>query len=67
MRARVVVAAERGISFTTFSLQDCRLKGVTDELPRGDHDVLDATMHTSERMLRQLYDRRRVLIARPAL
>jgi hypothetical protein len=29
--------------------------------------VLEATMHTTERMLRQVYDRRRVLVATPAL
>jgi len=67
MQACVVEAAERGMSFTPFSLQDCRPKGVTAKLERGDHDVLEATMHSSERMLRQLYDRRRVLIARPAM
>jgi len=65
MRACVDDAAKRAISFTPFSMQDCRPKGVTDKLQRGDHDVLDATMHTSERMLRQVYDRRRVLVARP--
>ena len=40
---------------------------MSDKLQRGDLDVLNATMHTSERMLRQAYDRRRVLIARPAM
>ena len=67
MKACVVEAAERGIPFTPFSLQDCRPNGVTAKLERGDHDVLEVTMHTSERMLRQVYDRRRVLIATPAM
>lgn len=52
--------------FRAFSLQDCRPKGVSDKMERGDLDVLDATMHTSERMVRSIYDRRRVKTARPA-
>lgn len=67
MRACVDEAADRGVTFTPFSLQDCRPKGVTDKLRRGDPDVLDATMHMSERMVRQVYDRRRVLVAMPAI
>ncbi|MEK6212047.1 MAG: hypothetical protein AABM64_17055 [Pseudomonadota bacterium] len=67
VQACIVEAANRGIPFTPFNLQDCRPKGVTAKLERGDHDVLEATMHTSERMLRQVYDRRRVPIARPAM
>jgi hypothetical protein len=67
MKACVVEAAERGMSFTPFSLQYCRPKGVTAKLERGDHDALEATMHNSERTLRQVYDPRRVLIARPAM
>ncbi len=60
------VAAERKIAFQAFSLQDCRPKGVTDKMARGDLDVTDATMHSSERMVRQVYDRRRVRVAKPA-
>jgi integrase len=60
------LAATEGIPFQRFSLQDCRPKGVTDKLTRGDDDVIDATMHTSERMIRQTYDRRRVRRAKPA-
>lgn len=59
-------AAKRKVAFTKFSLQDCRPKGVSDKMARGDRDVLDATMHSSERMVRQVYDRRRVRIAKPA-
>lgn len=59
-------AARRRIAFAPFSLQDCRPKGVSDKLARGDTDTLDATMHSSERMVRQVYDRRRVRVAKPA-
>lgn len=58
-------ARERGILFTPFSLQDCRPKGVSDKLSTGAGDVIDATLHTSERMVRQVYDRRRVKVAKP--
>lgn len=60
------VAAERRIAFAPFSLQDCRPKGVSDKMARGDTDTTDATMHSSERMVRQVYDRRRVRVAKPA-
>lgn len=59
-------AERRHLAFQPFSLQDCRPKGVTDKLARGDKDTQDATMHSSERMLRQVYDRRRVKVAKPA-
>lgn len=58
-------AAKRGIPFQKFSLQDCRPKGVTDKLSSGQTDVVDATMHTSERMVHQIYDRRRTRVANP--
>lgn len=60
------VATERRLAFEAFSLQDCRPKGVSDKMARGDQDVVDATMHSSERMVRQVYDRRRVRVAKPA-
>jgi hypothetical protein len=62
----VAEAGRRKIAFKKFSLQDCRPKGVTDKLSRGDTDTVDATMHSSERMVRQVYDRRRVRVAKPA-
>lgn len=65
MRRCVAVAAERGIEFAPFSLQDCRPKGVSDKLDRGQKDAVDATLHTSERMIRQTYDRRRKRVAKP--
>lgn len=58
-------AEKRKIAFQPFSLQDCRPKGVTDKLSHGDHDVMDATMHTNERMIQKVYDRRRMRIAKP--
>jgi hypothetical protein len=65
MTACESAAKERGIVFQPFSLQDCRPMGVSDKMSRGDNDVIDATLHSSERMLRQVYDRRRVRVAKP--
>ena len=58
-------AEKRGVAFKRFSLQDLRPKGVSDKLADGAEDVLDASLHTSERMVRQLYDRRRTRSAKP--
>jgi integrase len=58
-------AKARGIKFTPFSLQDCRPKGVSDKLASGQIDTQDATGHTSERTIRQVYDRRAVKKAKP--
>lgn len=65
MQECVAEAERRGLAFQPFSLQDCRPKGVSDKLSRGDVDVIDATMHSSERMVRQVYDRRRMRVAKP--
>jgi hypothetical protein len=59
-------AAERKMAFKKFSLQDCRPIGVTDKLERGDTDVQDATLHTDEKMIRKVYDRRSQKRAKPA-
>jgi len=56
-------AAKRGIAFTRFSLQDCRPMGVTDKLERGDKDTTAATGHTSEKMVKTVYDRRPLRVA----
>jgi integrase len=61
----VAEAAKRQLPFAPFSLQDCRPKGVTDKMDQGAGDVVDATLHSSERMVRQVYDRRRVRVAKP--
>ena len=58
-------AIKQGISFEPFSLQDCRPKGVSDKLATGQLDTQDATGHSSERMIRQTYDRRPVKVAKP--
>lgn len=58
------VAAHEDRPFTAFSLQDCRPAGVTERLENKDPTVMDATLHTSERMLRSHYDRRRIRVAR---
>lgn len=62
----VAESQKRHIAFAPFSLQDCRPKGASDKLARGDQDTLDATAHSSDRMLRQVYDRRRMRVAKPA-
>lgn len=67
MKKCVEKAAETKQPFSAFSLQDCRPKGVSDKLANGDQDVMDATLHTSERMVRQVYDRRKVRVAKPTL
>jgi site-specific recombinase XerC len=60
------LAAERGVKFQRFSLQDCRPKGATDKLDRGHTDAKDALGHTTDRMLGQVYDRRQFKRATPA-
>lgn len=65
MQRCVQVAQAEGLAFAPFSLQDCRPAGVSDKLDMGHADVQEATMHTSERMVRQIYDRRRVRVAKP--
>jgi hypothetical protein len=66
MAACVKESAERKLAFLPFSLQDCRPMGVTEKKSTGQDDVMDATMHTSERMIDQIYDRRRTRTAKPA-
>lgn len=60
MRDCEQLAADRKVAFERFSLQDCRPKGVSDKLSTGQQDTQDATGHTSDRMIRQVYDRRLV-------
>lgn len=60
------LAEQENVPFQPFSLQDCRPKGITDKLASGHTDVLDATLHSSERMVRDVHDRRRVREATPA-
>jgi hypothetical protein len=65
MQSCLIEAEKRGIQFQPFSLQDCRPKGVSDKLASGQTDTQDATGHSSERMIRQVYDRRAVKKAKP--
>jgi integrase len=58
-------AGRRCQPFTPFSLQDCRPKGVSDKMAAGASDVMDATMHSNQRMIQQVYDRRRLRVAKP--
>ena len=66
MWACVTEAAKREMPFKRFSLQDCRPMGVTDKLTRGDKDTKDATGHTSDAMIEQVYDRRIMKVAKGA-
>lgn len=66
MRECESTAADRGIEFKKFNLQDCRPKGVSDKLERGDLDTRDATRHTSEKMIATVYDRRKLKKATPS-
>ena len=65
MKQCSIKALADGQDFQPFSLQDCRPKGVSDKLAQGDLDVLDATLHTSDRMMKQTYDRRKLRVAKP--
>ena len=58
-------AEKRNTEFKKFSLQDCRPKGVGDKLSSGQTDSQEATGHTSERMIRQVYDHRAIKKAKP--
>lgn len=40
------------------------LRGFDDNLAKGDQDAMDATLHTSERMVRRVDDRRKVRVAK---
>lgn len=65
MNLCVAETGKRGIAFATFSLQDCRPKGVSDKLERGDADTQDATLHSNSRVIETVYDRRRTRTAKP--
>lgn len=66
MRECVLEAKKRKVAFHRFSLQDCRPKGVTDKLERGDTDTKAATLHSSDAMIARHYDRTRSKKATPA-
>lgn len=54
-------AEKEGIEFARFTLKDMRPAAVTDG---GDKDITNATGHSSDRMVRQVYDRRKTTTAR---
>lgn len=60
------MAAAMEIPFEHFSLQDCRPKGVTDKIARGDTDTQVATLHTDGKMIARVYDRATTKKATPA-
>lgn len=66
MRECEAEAKKRGMAFKKFSLQDCRPKGVTDKIQRGDTDTKDATLHSSDAMIARHYDRSQSKKATPA-
>jgi len=60
------VPAQRRMGFVKFSLQDCRRKGVSDKLERGDTDTQDATLHSNAKMIETIYDRQKSRKTTPA-
>jgi len=52
-------AEVEGIEFTRFTLKDMRPAAVTDRVDDGDETITNATGHSSDRMVRQVYDRRK--------
>jgi len=66
---RLMVHAEKktkaeGIEFAPFTLKDMRPAAVTDRVEAGDENITNATRHSSDRMVRQVYDRRKKKAAR---
>ena len=66
MLACVKRAETDKISFRRLNLQDCRPMGVTTKLDHGHTETREATGHASEKMISQVYDRRKVKVATPA-
>jgi len=52
-------AEKEGVDFQRFTLADMRPAAVTDRMEDGDARITDATGHADERMVKQVYDRRR--------
>jgi len=50
-------AEKEGIEFARFTLKDMRPAVVTDRVDEGDESITNATEHSSDRMVRQVYDR----------
>lgn len=56
--------AKEGVEFQRFTLKDMRPAAVTDSVDVGDETITNATGHSSDRMVRQVYDRRKTKSAR---
>jgi integrase len=57
-------AEKECIEFARFTLKDMRPAAVTDRVDEGDETITDATGHSSDRMAKQVYDRRKTKSAR---
>lgn len=57
-------AEKEQIEFSRFTLKDMRPAAVTDRVDDGDETITNATGHSSDRMVRQVYDRRKKKAAR---
>ncbi|MDK6077901.1 tyrosine-type recombinase/integrase [Massilia varians] len=57
-------AEKEGIEFQRFTLKDMRPAAVTDRVDEGDETITNATGHSSDRMVKQVYDRRKTKTAR---
>lgn len=57
-------AEKDGGEFARFTLKDMRPAAVTDRVEQGDGTITNATGHSSDRMVRQVYDRRKTKAAR---
>jgi len=64
MAHAVKKAAEEDVEFVRFTLKDMRPAAVTDRVDEGDETITNATGHSSDRMVKQVYDRRKTKAAR---
>lgn len=53
-------AAKEGKVFERFTLRDMRPAAVTDRMDDGDENITNATGHSNDRMVKTVYDRRRI-------
>ena len=58
-------AKAEGVSFERFALRDMRPKSVTERVEAGEANIINATGHSDERMIRKTYDRNVVKRATP--
>jgi integrase len=52
-------AEKEGIEFARSTLKNLRPAAVTDRVEQGDDQITNATGHCSDRMVHQVYDRRK--------